>query len=68
MLTDGTRSKRLIGLFLLGYILLNHPLLSLFNLPRLVWGIPLLYGYLFGVWALLIVLVILIISSGSHSP
>jgi hypothetical protein len=63
MIAETNRTKRLIGLFLLGYLLFNHPLISLFNSPCMVWGIPLLYGYLFGVWVLLIVLVALIVSS-----
>lgn len=62
-MTTGTeRGKRLIGLFLLGYLLLNFPLLSLFDLPQMVLGYPLLYGYIFCVWVLLIILVILIFS------
>lgn len=63
---EGTRSNRLIGLFLLGYLLFNHPLISLFNLPTRVWGIPLLYAYIFGVWALLIFLVAIIASNDSR--
>jgi len=51
-----TRNQRFIFLFLIGYVLFNYPLLSLFDLPRAVWGIPILYGYLFSVWALLIIL------------
>jgi hypothetical protein len=54
---DLKRRTRLISLFLLGCLLLNYPLLSLFNLPRLIWGIPLVYAYIFFVWAMLIVLV-----------
>ena len=65
---DAVRKKRLIGLFLLGYMFLNNPLLSLFNRPVTVWGIPLLFGYIFGVWLLLIVLVLLIVRSGFSSP
>jgi len=48
--------QRLIGLFLLGCVLFNYPLLVLFNLPRSIAGIPLLYAYLFGAWAMLIAL------------
>jgi hypothetical protein len=68
MAPDAIRSKRLIALFLLGFLLLNDPLLSLFNRPEMAWGIPLLFGYIFGVWLLLIVLVMLIVRSGSQSP
>lgn len=68
MNSDSVRSKRFIALFLLGYILLGNPILSLFNLPHIIWGIPLLFFYIFGIWIVLIVLVALIISSkaGSH--
>lgn len=65
MITETTRAKRLIGLFLLGYLLFNHPIISLFNRPHMVLGIPLLYGYIFSVWVLLIVLVALIVSAKS---
>jgi hypothetical protein len=63
MISETTRTTRLIGLFLLGYLLFNHPIISLFNLPQMVLGIPLLYGYIFAVWVLLIVLVALIVSA-----
>lgn len=45
------RSQRLIALFGLGVVLFTYPLLSLFARDVLVLGVPLLYGYLFGVWA-----------------
>jgi hypothetical protein len=48
------RNTRLIAVFALGCLLLSYPLISLFNLPRLVFGIPVLYAYLFGVWSVLI--------------
>jgi uncharacterized membrane protein len=67
MITETTRTKRLIGLFLLGYLLFNHPIISLFNLPQMVVGIPLLYAYIFAVWVLLIVLVALIVSTNQKS-
>ena len=53
-------NNRWVGLFLLGYLLLNYPLISLFNLKRLAAGIPVLYIYIFSVWAFLILLVMLI--------
>jgi hypothetical protein len=54
------RGERLIGLFLLGCLLFNFPLLALFNQPATILGIPLLYTYLFAAWGLLIALVALI--------
>lgn len=67
MTSGAERGKRLIALFLLGLILFNYPLLSLFDLPQMVLGYPLLYGYIFCVWVLLIVLVIMIVSSRPSS-
>ncbi|MCL4184199.1 MAG: hypothetical protein KJ011_12220 [Burkholderiaceae bacterium] len=52
---------RLGAVFLLGCVLLNFPLLALFNKPGTILGIPLLYAYLFGAWSLLIGLMALII-------
>jgi hypothetical protein len=51
------KGQRLVGLFLLGCLLFNYPLLAIFNVRATVLGIPLLYAYLFSAWALLIVLV-----------
>lgn len=63
MTPEAIAARRLIGLFFLGYLLFNYPLLSLFNLPRFVLGIPMIYAYIFLVWGLLIVLTVLIVSS-----
>ena len=54
------KGQRLIGLFLLGCLLFNYPLLALFNLRATVLGVPLLYVYLFAAWGLLIALVALV--------
>ena len=48
------KGPRLIGLFLLGCLLFNYPLLELFNVHGRVLGVPVLYAYLFAAWALLI--------------
>jgi hypothetical protein len=55
------KGQRLVALFLLGNALFNYPLLSLFNQPSTIAGIPLLYIYVFGVWALLIALLAFIV-------
>lgn len=55
------QGQRLVALFLLGWLLFSYPLLSLFNTGGTLWGIPLLYVYLFGVWAVLIAATILVI-------
>ena len=54
MTRDSKKNKRLFALFLLGCVLLNYPILSLVNLKILIFGLPLLYVYFFGVWCLLI--------------
>jgi hypothetical protein len=55
------KGQRLFGLFLLGCLLFNYPLVALFNSRATVFGIPLLYAYLFTAWTLLIVLVAVIV-------
>ncbi|MCR5883238.1 hypothetical protein LRS03_10380 [Rhizobacter sp. J219] len=54
-------AQRLIALFVLGCLLFSFPLLSLFNTGGTVWGIPVLYAYLFGVWIGLIALMALVV-------
>ena len=56
MTRDSKINKRLFALFLFGCVLLNYPILSLVNLEILIFGLPLLYVYIFGVWCLLITL------------
>jgi hypothetical protein len=51
---SGLKGQRLIALFLLGCLLFDYPLFSLFAGPSQLLGIPLLYAYIFFVWALLI--------------
>ncbi|HEV8720049.1 MAG TPA: hypothetical protein VGW77_05360 [Candidatus Binatia bacterium] len=51
---SGITGQRLAAIFLLGCVLFNYPLLSLFNKPWKTLDVPLLYIYIFGAWALLI--------------
>jgi len=60
MTKDKVKGKRLVGLFLLGCLLFNFPILSLFNLKVIVFGIPLLYLYIFSIWFTMIVFIYLI--------
>ena len=57
---DEIKNQRLIALFLLGCLLLNYPLLYLFNRFGLVLGAPTVYFYLFFAWAVLIWLMALV--------
>ena len=54
-------AARLVALFALGIVLFNYPLLALFDVAAGAFGIPVLYAYIFGAWALLIALLALII-------
>jgi hypothetical protein len=58
------KGPRLIALFMLGALLFNYPILALFNQPSLVFGIPLLYAYIFAAWVALIALMALVVERG----
>lgn len=47
---------RLIAAFLIGCVLFNYPVLSLFDRSTEFLGIPLLFAYVFFAWALVIAL------------
>jgi hypothetical protein len=55
------RGERLVALALLGFLLFNYPLLSLFSTDGTVLGVPLLYAYLFASWGLLIGLMAVVV-------
>lgn len=57
------KSQRFVALFLLGGLLLNYPLLALFSRDGTVFGVPLLFAYIFVAWALCIVLAMLVTRS-----
>ena len=50
------RGQRMIALCMLGFVLFNFPILALFNVPGTLFGVPMLYAYMFIAWALLIAL------------
>ena len=51
---ERVRSARLTAAGAAGLLLLNYPLVSLFDRTTRVFGVPLLWAYLFTVWAALI--------------
>jgi hypothetical protein len=65
MLRSSLKGQRLAALFLLGCLLLNYPLVSLFAGTAHVLGVPLLYIYVFAVWVLLIGLMALVVERSS---
>ena len=59
-----TKGQRLAALCLLGFVLFNYPILALFNATGTVFGVPLLYAYIFVAWAALIAMMALVAESG----
>jgi hypothetical protein len=55
------KGQRLSAVCLVSFLLFNYPILALFNLPETMFGIPLLYFYIFAAWAVVIGLMALII-------
>lgn len=51
------RGPRLVALVLFGFVLFSPAMLSLFDRPTRVFGLPLLWAYLFTAWLFLIALV-----------
>jgi hypothetical protein len=56
----GPSGARLVCVFLLGCLLFSYPLMALFNVPARIFGVPVLFAYLFSGWVLLIALVALL--------
>lgn len=50
---------------MLGALLFNYPILALFNKEGFVFGIPLLYAYIFVAWALLVAAMALVVERGN---
>jgi hypothetical protein len=62
MLRRTARRDRLVGLFLLGVILFNPPILNLFG--GTLFGWPVLFVYLFVAWGVIIAGVALVVGRG----
>jgi hypothetical protein len=60
MTPENIKNKRLFCLFLLGCLILNYPIISLFNHEIFIFGIPLLFVFLFCGWSLIIIAMIFI--------
>ena len=57
------KGQRLIALFIFGCLLFNYPVLSLFNVAAVAFGVPVLYAYMFAAWALLVALMALVVET-----
>jgi len=60
-MNESRTGDRLVALFLFGCLALSPPLLAIFGVPTFIAGVPILFLYLFAVWAILIALLVLII-------
>lgn len=54
------QNERLLALAAMLFVFLNYPLLSLFSRDSFLFGIPVLYLYLFCLWAVAIAVMLLV--------
>jgi hypothetical protein len=59
-----SKGQRFVALWMLGMLLFNYPILTLFNVSGALFGVPALYAYLFIAWAALIALMAYLAESG----
>jgi acetyl-CoA carboxylase carboxyltransferase component len=59
------KGQRFVALCMFGMLLFNYPILALFNVSGTLFGVPVLYAYIFIAWAVLIALMASIAESGS---
>jgi len=58
---DRLTSSRLVAVGVLSFVLLNYPLLSLVDHQRRVFGVPMLWAYLYLAWISMIILLVVIV-------
>lgn len=68
MTPESLKGRRLVGLFLLGCVLFNYPIISLFNINSYWFGIPILYVYVFGIWCFIIALIVFVTKFNINVP
>ena len=56
MRDDKNKEQRFLALCMLGLVLFNFPVLTIFNVGGSILGIPILYAYIFAAWAFVIAL------------
>jgi hypothetical protein len=59
-----TKGQHFIALCMFGMLLFNYPILALFNVPSTLFGIPVLYAYVFIAWGALIASMAYLAESG----
>lgn len=65
---DGLVAQRLAALFVAALLLLNFPLLALWDHDVRIWGVPLFPLALFGIWTALIGAVAWIVERDAADP
>lgn len=68
MARPSATSEGSIATFLFAMLALNPPVLTIFSVEVFFFGIPLLYLYLFAVWAIIVGLVAWIAGAGRRRP
>ena len=58
-----SKGQRFVALCMLGLLLFNYPILALFNVSGALFGVPVLYAYIFIAWAVLIALMAFVAES-----
>ena len=53
-MNDKVKQQRFVALCMLGMVLFNFPVLAIFNVPAMLFGVPVLYVYVFVAWVGLI--------------
>jgi hypothetical protein len=59
-----TKGQHFIALCMFGMLMFNYPILALFNVPSTLFGIPVLYAYVFIAWGALIASMAYLAESG----
>jgi hypothetical protein len=59
-----SKGQRFVAVCMLGMVLFNYPILALFNVSGVLFGVPILYAYIFIAWAALIGLMAYLAESG----
>ena len=64
MNSKNRKVMKLVGVFFLGCVFFNYPIMSLFNIDAFVMGVPLFYVCLFSGWAIIIFFILVITETG----
>ena len=64
MNSKNRKVMKLVGVFFLGCVFFNYPIMSLFNIDTFVMELPLFYVCLFSGWAIIIFFILVITETG----